>query len=111
MPIVWTAFFFLIKNVVLLEVLISSFGSVFGFQTQRKSDVITRSLTPKSKPTEVLSNIGFLIVLSSLVSTNTDTKYLPEGVLVTVTVFISPIKVSTIEVVNPTYFGKRFCYF
>src|SRR5690606_30530165 len=62
-----------------------------GLLTTSPSDVIKKSLIPKSTPIVVFSLIGAFDGNSSFVSHNIDTKYLPVGVAVIVALLIVPL--------------------
>ena len=71
--------------------LLCAFRRFFGFSKTSPSEVIAKSLIPKSIPIVVFSLIGALIGISILVSTNTETKYLPVGVTLIVALLIAPL--------------------
>src|SRR5690606_8514685 len=62
-----------------------------GFSNTSPSDVMQKSLIPKSTPIVVLSLIGALVGNSSLVSQSMETKYLPVGVTLMVALLIIPL--------------------
>src|SRR5690606_9712702 len=62
-----------------------------GLLTTSPSDVIKKSLIPKSIPIAVFSLIGALVGISVLVSHSIDTKYLPVGVTLMVALLIVPL--------------------
>jgi len=63
----------------------------FLFSYTTPSEVIAKSLIPKSIPTLVLVVIIFFLGVSFSLSTKIDTKYLPVTVLVNVTLFGIPL--------------------
>src|SRR5690606_31740012 len=63
----------------------------FLFSYTIPSEVIAKSLIPKSTPTDVSVLIVFCFGFSVCVSTNIETKYLPVTVFVNVTFFGSPL--------------------
>ncbi len=67
-----------------------AFRKFLGFLKISPSEVIAKSLIPKSIPIVVFSLIGTLIGISVLVSTNMETKYLPVGVTLMVALLIAP---------------------
>src|SRR5690606_28277381 len=62
-----------------------------GFSNTSPSDVIAKSLIPKSIAIVVLSVIGALVSISVLVSHSIETKYLPVGVTLMVALLIVPL--------------------
>src|SRR5690606_29728137 len=61
-----------------------------GFSKTSPSEVIAKSLIPKSTPIVVFSVIGALVGISVLVSQRIETKYLPVGVTLMVALLIVP---------------------
>src|SRR5690554_871808 len=89
-----------------------------GFSNTSPSDVIAKSLIPKSIPIVVFSSIGALVDISSLISQSIETKYFPVDVTLMVALLIIPcvglckdilIPSLNLGTINKLFFTNTFC--